>query len=198
MNLLRRQCLNTFCNAINKQNNNIIGRFVSFKSAFSLDKIYPTSNLRLYTPTFVPEDPNQRFSGYIPMDKIKITYSRSSGPGGQHVNKVNTKVDVRFHLKEATWLDEGIKEKLAELCKNSINKEGFLVIKSELTSSQQLNVVDALSKLRNLIRKTLVEPKETPVETVEFHRKRQIAASQRRLYEKRKSSQDRENRQWTD
>lgn len=48
------------------------------------------------------------------MDKIKITYCRSSGPGGQHVNKVNTKVDIRFHLKEATWLDEGIKEKLAE------------------------------------------------------------------------------------
>lgn len=48
------------------------------------------------------------------MDKIKITHCRSSGPGGQNVNKVNTKVDVRFHLKEATWLDEEIKQKLSE------------------------------------------------------------------------------------
>lgn len=53
MNLLGRQCLNTFCNAVNKQNNNPIGRLVSFKSAVSLEKIYPTSNMRLYTPTFV-------------------------------------------------------------------------------------------------------------------------------------------------
>lgn len=49
------------------------------------------------------------------MDKIKITYSRSSGPGGQNVNKVNTKVDIRFNVKEATWLHEEIKTELLKV-----------------------------------------------------------------------------------
>lgn len=50
---------------------------------------------------------------YIPMDQIEVTYSKSSGPGGQNVNKVNTKVDVRFHLASAKWINDDIKEKIA-------------------------------------------------------------------------------------
>lgn len=47
------------------------------------------------------------------MEQIQITYSKSSGPGGQNVNKVNTKVDLRFHLESASWISDSIKEKLA-------------------------------------------------------------------------------------
>lgn len=51
------------------------------------------------------------------MDKLKITYSRSSGPGGQNVNKLDTKVDLRFHLNSAEWISEPIRLKLAnEVC----------------------------------------------------------------------------------
>lgn len=46
------------------------------------------------------------------MDKLKITYSRSSGPGGQNVNKVDTKVDLRFHVKTAEWIPEIVREKI--------------------------------------------------------------------------------------
>lgn len=59
-------------------------------------------------------DPEKKFSGYIPMNKIKITYSGSSGPGGQNVNCVNTKVDLRFQVMSATWLSEEIRTKLVE------------------------------------------------------------------------------------
>ena len=45
-------------------------------------------------------------SGYVPRDKVTVTASRSSGAGGQHVNKVSTKVSLRFKLSEADWLDE--------------------------------------------------------------------------------------------
>lgn len=48
------------------------------------------------------------------LEKLDITYSRSSGPGGQHVNVVNTKVDVRFHVLTADWLNQSIKETLLE------------------------------------------------------------------------------------
>lgn len=54
MNLLRRQCVKMFSNSIIVQNNcNIIARLSSFKSAFSLENIYPTSNMQLHTPNFV-------------------------------------------------------------------------------------------------------------------------------------------------
>jgi peptidyl-tRNA hydrolase ICT1 len=48
------------------------------------------------------------------MDQLDITYSRSSGPGGQNVNKVNTKVEVRFQPSSATWISEDVKSKLLE------------------------------------------------------------------------------------
>jgi protein subunit release factor B len=54
------------------------------------------------------------FNGFVPLDQLKITYDRSSGPGGQNVNKVNTKVDLRFNVKEASWISEKVKERLQE------------------------------------------------------------------------------------
>lgn len=48
-------------------------------------------------------------------DSLKITYSRSSGPGGQNVNSVNTKVDTRFHVETAEWLNTRTRAKIADI-----------------------------------------------------------------------------------
>ena len=50
----------------------------------------------------------------INLDQLIITYSRSSGPGGQNVNKVNTKVDVRFNLNDADWIPEPVRQKFKD------------------------------------------------------------------------------------
>lgn len=63
---------------------------------------------------FQPLNSEKEFNGFIPLHEIEISYSRSTGPGGQNVNKVNTKVDVRFKLESATWLSDDIKNKLNE------------------------------------------------------------------------------------
>ena len=55
---------------------------------------------------------NGKFTGYIPLDKLKVTYSQSSGPGGQNVNNVETKVDVRFRIESADWLTPEIQNYL--------------------------------------------------------------------------------------
>lgn len=47
------------------------------------------------------------------MDSLQIKYSKSSGPGGQNVNKVDTKVDLRFHIDSAGWISESIRQKLS-------------------------------------------------------------------------------------
>jgi len=59
------------------------------------------------------------------------TFCRSSGPGGQNVNKVNTKADVRVSLLSAKWLSEETIERAKELFPNSINKEGELFVSSQ-------------------------------------------------------------------
>jgi peptidyl-tRNA hydrolase ICT1 len=55
------------------------------------------------------------FTGYIPIEELDITYSTSSGPGGQNVNKVNTKVDLRFKVESAKWLNEEVRQKLIDI-----------------------------------------------------------------------------------
>lgn len=83
--------------------------------------------------------------------------------------------------------------------KLKINKEGFLIVKSELTRYQHLNLADALEKLRNLIReverKQELEKKEMSPESIEKLRKRKEAAAMKRLIEKRSKSSTKEGRQ---
>ena len=47
----------------------------------------------------------------IPLDKIEFSYARSSGPGGQNVNKVNTKAELRFHVMSAEWLPMDVRQR---------------------------------------------------------------------------------------
>lgn len=146
----------------------------------------------------------EKFNGYIPIETLQITYSRSSGPGGQNVNKVDTKVDLRFHVNTAEWIPEPIRQKLvasvSELIaidfnqceyhdwfyrfqyKNQINKDGYFVIKSELTRYQHMNVADALEKVRNLIRKLeedSVETQLSPEKLEKIRRKYVLSFSMR-------------------
>ena len=67
------------------------------------------------------------------MNAVSVTYSRSSGPGGQNVNKVDTKVDLRFHVKTSNWIPEAVREKIlikvrladVECLSNDPNEECF-------------------------------------------------------------------------
>ncbi|XP_055918795.1 peptidyl-tRNA hydrolase ICT1, mitochondrial [Eupeodes corollae] len=174
--------------------NNIAARTFSFRSDLSLETLYPKSKLQLFTPS-APISTGDKFSGYIPINELNITYSRSSGPGGQHVNCVNTKVDLRFKLASATWIPEKTKEKLLVGLKNKISKEGYFVIKSDLTRSQQMNLADALEKLREIIRKYEIETPQPTDETLEKIRRRKERAARERLFIKRKRSQTKADRQ---
>jgi peptidyl-tRNA hydrolase ICT1 len=171
------------------------GRFYSstpYKSAISLENLYPNSSLKLTTPSKPPND--DKFTGYIPLDQLDITYSRSSGPGGQNVNKVNTKVEVRFQLNSATWISEDVKSKLLEKFKNKITKDGFVIFRSDLTRHQQLNLADCLEKIRASVRACLVEDAEPSEETAEKIRRRNEKAVRERLALKRMRSQVKNDR----
>ncbi len=87
----------------------------------------------------------------IPRERLSIRFSRSGGPGGQNVNKVETKVEVRFVLAEADWIPEPVRNRLRELQPGMINKEGELVLSSSRFRSQSMNLQDCIAKLEALI-----------------------------------------------
>ncbi|XP_014252238.1 peptidyl-tRNA hydrolase ICT1, mitochondrial [Cimex lectularius] len=165
-----------------------------YKSNISLSNLYPKSSLNFTTPVSIPDN-GSAFSGFIPVDKVDITYSRSSGPGGQHVNTVNTKVDVRFHVESAEWLSDDVKKRILENLKNKINKDGYLVVRSDKTRSQIYNQADAMMILRRLIHSALVTKPAITQETLEVLRKRKEKANQERLMKKRMHSLKKKDRQ---
>ncbi|KAJ2939140.1 hypothetical protein O0L34_g8453 [Tuta absoluta] len=172
----------------------LLKRPMAYKSSISPETLYPNSSLKLHTPT-LSTDPSEKWNGFIPMDKLDVTYSASSGPGGQNVNKVHTKVDLRFKLSEADWIHPDIRTRMEELHGNKLSKEGFLIIRSDLTRSQQLNLADCLQKLRNMIRDACVTKRQPTPETEERIRQRHLKSARLRVAVKRDESIKRAQRQ---
>eukprot|EP01017_Pseudomicrothorax_dubius_P032460 TRINITY_DN4256_c0_g1_i2.p1 TRINITY_DN4256_c0_g1~~TRINITY_DN4256_c0_g1_i2.p1 ORF type:complete len:183 (-),score=37.86 TRINITY_DN4256_c0_g1_i2:124-672(-) len=101
----------------------------------------------------------------IPKEKIIVNYVRSSGPGGQHVNKTNSKAEIRFNILDADWLQDRVKQKLRVLQRKKINKMGELVITSQEHREQERNLQEAFAKLKQIIFEASKIEKERIIET---------------------------------
>lgn len=64
----------------------------------------------------------------IPREELDVRYSRSSGAGGQHVNKTNTKADVRFHVQSASWLSDDVKKRLTSEYSQYLTDENWFMV----------------------------------------------------------------------
>jgi ribosome-associated protein len=96
----------------------------------------------------------------VPGHDLEWTAVRASGPGGQNVNKVSSKIELTFDLEDSVALTDAIKARLRVIAKNSLDAEGRVLVTSQKTRDQSKNLADAREKLREIILKALVVPKK--------------------------------------
>ena len=95
----------------------------------------------------------------VPARALTVRAVRASGPGGQNVNKVATKIDLRVDLDAIEGLSEAARARLHALAAPRLDAEGRLVITSQAERNQARNVEDAREKVRRLVRAALVRPR---------------------------------------
>ncbi len=93
------------------------------------------------------------------LTEVQVSASRSGGPGGQNVNKVNTKIELRFPVGSSEVFTDSEKQLLVSKLKNRINSEGELLVTSSSERSQWKNRENAEKKFFELIEKALTKQK---------------------------------------
>jgi ribosome-associated protein len=119
----------------------------------------------------------------IDEDEIQLEFIRATGPGGQHVNKAATAVQLSFDVRNSPSLRDDVRERLIRLAGNRMAKDGTLIITARRFRSQERNRQDAINRLVKLIQEAAEEPK------LRRKTKPTLTAKQRRLNAKRQRTQ---------
>ena len=94
----------------------------------------------------------------VPDSEVQFSAVRAQGPGGQHVNKASTAVQLRFDIS-ASGLPAWVKARLLALSDSRVTSEGFVVIKAQSTRSQESNKMEAMARLQELVAQASHVPK---------------------------------------
>jgi ribosome-associated protein len=127
----------------------------------------------------------------IPLREIRFSFARSSGPGGQNVNKLSTKAVLRWSVATSPSLSEPVRQRFLARQRRRITGSGDLLITSQRFRDAGRNVADCLEKLRQMLREAAVAPR--PRKPTKPTR----ASRQRRIAEKRVHSEKKQRRRAT-
>ncbi|MCK9296998.1 MAG: aminoacyl-tRNA hydrolase [Desulfobulbaceae bacterium] len=117
----------------------------------------------------------------IPLREIHFSFIRASGPGGQHVNRSATAVQLRFDVRNSPSLSAEIKNRLCLLAGSRLSKDGVLTIEAQEFRSQKRNRDEALQRLARLLRLAAMRPKtRRPTRPTLAAKKRRLETKKRR------------------
>ena len=128
----------------------------------------------------------------IPLREFSFSYARSSGPGGQNVNKVNTKVQLRWDLTKSPSLPEAVRQRFLDAFGTRVTNDGELVLSSTRYRDQARNQEDCLEKLRQMLASVARPPKKRR------KTKPTRGSVRRRLESKKRNSEKKEGRRRLD
>ena len=121
----------------------------------------------------------------IPLKEFSFTFARSGGPGGQNVNKVNSKVILHWDVTASPSLPEDVRTRFLAHYPRRINKAGQFVISSERFRDQGRNVTDCTNKLRDLILVVATAPKKRrPTKATKGSKERRLAGKREKSQKK--------------
>ncbi len=116
----------------------------------------------------------------IPEEAIEFRYKRASGPGGQHVNRTESAVELRLNLEIPGVLSPPALERLRRIARRRISREGVLIIHAQRFRSQERNREDALARLADLLQEAAQPPTQrVPTRPTRASRERRLAQKKR-------------------